>query len=127
PTRRKRGAMARLSVNLNKVALLRTSRHTGVPDIAKIGAIVHDAGADGITIHPRPDQRHIRESDVGIITRLMRPWRPGFELNIEGFPDQRLMAILAEARPEQCTFVPDATDAFTSDKGWDLDATQMPA
>ena len=112
--------MARLSVNLNKVALLRNSRHTGVPDLLRFGRIVHEAGAHGITVHPRPDERHIRRSDVPALAALMQPWRPAFELNIEGFPDDRLLEIVAEAKPEQCTLVPDAADAFTSEEGWPM-------
>ena len=113
--------MARLSVNLNKVALLRNSRHTGVPDVLQFGRIAHDAGADGLTVHPRPDERHIRRSDVPALAGLMRPWRPGFELNIEGYPDERLLEIVREVRPEQCTLVPDSPTAFTSEEGWKLD------
>ncbi len=113
--------MARLSVNLNKIALLRNSRHTGVPDVLRFAAIAHDAGADGLTVHPRPDERHIRGSDVPALAALMRPWRPGCELNIEGYPDERLLAIVREVRPEQCTLVPDPPGAFTSEEGWKLD------
>jgi len=112
--------MARLSVNLNKIALLRNSRHTGVPDLLKFGRIAHDAGADGLTMHPRPDERHIRRSDVPAIAQLMQPWRPASELNIEGYPDERLFDIVREVRPEQCTLVPDAPGAFTSEEGWKL-------
>src|SRR5437899_9976785 len=68
--------MARLSVNLNKIALLRNSRRTGVPDVLRFGRIAHDAGADGLTMHPRPDERHIRRDDVFGLAALMRPWRP---------------------------------------------------
>ncbi|MGE0257833.1 MAG: pyridoxine 5'-phosphate synthase [Alphaproteobacteria bacterium] len=115
--------MARLSVNLNKVALLRNSRHTGVPDVLRFGRIAHDAGADGLTVHPRPDERHIRRGDVPALAELMRPWRPGCELNIEGYPDERLFEIVREVRPEQCTLVPDPPGAFTSDEGWKLDGS----
>jgi pyridoxine 5-phosphate synthase len=117
--------MARLSVNLNKVALLRNSRRTGVPDVLRFARIALDAGALGITVHPRPDERHIRSSDVPALAALLRPLRPGIEFNIEGYPDARLAAILREVRPEQCTLVPDAPDAFTSEDGWKLDAAQM--
>src|SRR5579864_960454 len=96
--------MARLSVNLNKVALLRNSRRTGVPDLLKFAGIAHAAGADGLTVHPRPD-------DVPALAELMRPWRPAFELNIEGYPDDRLFAIVHAVRPEQCTLVPDPPGA----------------
>ena len=118
--------MARLSVNLNKIALLRNSRHTGVPDLLKFARIAQEAGADGITVHPRPDERHIRRSDVPAIASLMKPWRPACELNIEGYPDERLMAIVREVRPEQCTLVPDPPGAFTSEEGWKLDNRDVP-
>ena len=118
--------MARLSVNLNKIALLRNSRHTGVPDMLKFARIAHDAGADGLTVHPRPDERHIRRSDVPALAELMRPWRPACELNIEGYPDERLLEIVREVRPEQCTLVPDPPGAFTSEEGWKLDNRDTP-
>ncbi len=116
----------RLSVNLNKVALLRNSRHTNVPDLLEFARICHAAGADGITVHPRPDERHIRGSDIPALAGVMAPWRPGFEYNIEGYPDDRLMALVMATRPEQVTLVPDAPGAFTSDEGWRLeDAGQV--
>ena len=117
--------MARLSVNLNKVALLRNSRRTGVPDVLHFARIALDNGARGLTVHPRPDERHIRGSDVPALADLMKPVRPAIEFNIEGYPDDRLMAILRETRPEQCTLVPDAPEAFTSEEGWKLDPAQM--
>ncbi|MGE0725929.1 MAG: pyridoxine 5'-phosphate synthase [Alphaproteobacteria bacterium] len=110
----------RLSVNLNKVALLRNSRRTGVPDVLRFARLVHDAGAHGITVHPRPDERHIRRDDVLGLSELMRPWRPAFELNVEGYPDERLFDIVRRTRPEQCTLVPDPPGAFTSEEGWKL-------
>ena len=116
--------MLRLSVNLNKIALLRNSRRTGVPDVARFGRIAHDAGADGLTVHPRPDERHIRRDDVFAIAELMRPWRPGFELNIEGYPDQRLIELALRVRPEQCTLVPDGPGVLTSEEGWRLGPEQ---
>ena len=116
--------MARLSVNLNKIALLRNSRRTGVPDIARFARLALDSGAEGLTVHPRPDERHIRGSDVTLIGDLMRPDRPAKAFNIEGFPDDRLRDILRAARPEQCTLVPDSPDAFTSEEGWKLDNRQ---
>jgi pyridoxine 5-phosphate synthase len=119
-------AMARLSVNLNKIALLRNSRHTGVPDVLKFARIAHEAGADGLTVHPRPDERHIRRSDVPALASLMQPWRPQCELNIEGYPDDRLLDIVREVRPEQCTLVPDPPGAFTSEEGWKLDNRDVP-
>src|SRR6059058_3400651 len=119
-------AMARLSVNLNKIALLRNSRHTGVPDVLKFARIAHEAGADGLTVHPRPDERHIRRADVPALAKLMQPWRPACELNIEGYPDERLLEIVREVRPEQCTLVPDPPGAFTSEEGWKLDNRDTP-
>jgi pyridoxine 5-phosphate synthase len=117
-------AMARLSVNLNKIALLRNSRRTGVPDLLRFGRLALEAGAQGLTVHPRPDERHIRGSDVPLLAELMGPFRPKMEFNIEGYPDDRLMAILRETRPEQATLVPDAPEAFTSEEGWKLDNAQ---
>jgi pyridoxine 5-phosphate synthase len=112
--------MARLSVNLNKIALLRNSRLTGVPDLCRFGRLALEAGAQGLTVHPRPDERHIRASDVPMLAELMRPYRPAMEFNIEGYPDDRLMEILRGAQPEQVTLVPDAPGAFTSEEGWRL-------
>jgi pyridoxine 5-phosphate synthase len=117
--------MARLSVNLNKIALLRNSRRTGVPDLRAFARIAIEAGARGITVHPRPDERHIRRSDVPMLAETIAAQRPGVELNIEGYPDARLLEICAEVRPEQCTLVPDAPDAFTSEEGFKLDPAQM--
>jgi pyridoxine 5-phosphate synthase len=116
--------MARLSVNLNKIALLRNSRRTGVPDIAHFARIALDSGAEGLTVHPRPDERHIRRSDVTLIAELMHAERPAREFNVEGYPDERMLEILREVRPEQATLVPDAPDAFTSEEGWRLDNAQ---
>jgi pyridoxine 5-phosphate synthase len=116
--------MPRLSVNLNKIALLRNSRRTGVPDVMRFGCIAHDAGADGLTMHPRPDERHIRRDDVLGAARMMEPWRPGFELNIEGYPDERLLDLVRQVKPEQCTLVPDAPGVLTSEEGWKLGPDQ---
>jgi pyridoxine 5-phosphate synthase len=112
--------VARLSVNLNKIALLRNSRRTGVPDVMRFARIARDAGADGLTVHPRPDERHIRRDDVFGLAELMRPWRPAFELNIEGYPDSRFLDLVRQVMPEQCTLVPDAPDVLTSEEGWKL-------
>ena len=98
--------MARLSVNLNKIALLRNSRRTGVPDLRAFARVALEAGARGITVHPRPDERHIRRSDVPMLAETIAASRPNVELNIEGYPDARLLEIAAEVRPEQCTLVP---------------------
>jgi len=118
--------MARLSVNLNKIALLRNSRRTGVPDVCEFARLAYEAGAQGITVHPRPDERHIRGSDVPALVELMRDWRPQCELNIEGYPDERYFAICEAARPEQCTLVPDGPGVLTSEEGWKLDNKDTP-
>lgn len=112
--------MTRLSVNLNKVALLRNTRTVGVPDVLKAGRIALEAGAHGITVHPRPDGRHIRREDVTALADLLKAW-PAAEFNIEGNPFHGLMDIVEEVRPTQCTLVPDDPGAATSDHGWNLD------
>lgn len=109
----------RLSVNVNKVALLRNTRHIGIPSVVRAATLCLQAGADGITVHPRPDERHIRAHDVHDLAALMQQW-PGREYNIEGNPTQNLMAFIRAVRPNQATFVPDSENQFTSDHGWDL-------
>jgi len=111
--------MTALSVNLNRVALLRNSRPLQIPSVTHAATLVLQAGADGITLHPRPDQRHVRPSDVREIAELLQQW-PNVEYNLEGNPLHQLMEHVAAVRPDQCTFVPDAPDAATSDQGWDL-------
>jgi len=115
------GARTALSVNLNKVALLRNTRHLGIPSVTRAAEIVLEAGAQGITVHPRPDERHIRAHDVRELTELLERW-PEAEFNIEGNPQHNLMDFVREVRPQQCTFVPDAVGQFTSDHGWNLPA-----
>ena len=110
-----------LSVNVNKVALLRNTRHLGIPSVVRAATLALEAGADGITVHPRPDARHIRADDVGELAALLKRW-PQAEYNIEGNPLQNLMAHVRASRPQQCTFVPDGEGQFTSDHGWDLEA-----
>jgi len=116
----------RLSVNLNKIALLRNSRITGVPDLLQFAELARRAGAAGLTVHPRPDERHIRRSDVPMLAEWMKPWRPGFEFNVEGYPDARFFEIVEEVRPEQCTLVPDGEHVLTSDEGWKLSDAELP-
>jgi pyridoxine 5-phosphate synthase len=111
-----------LSVNVNKVALLRNTRHLGIPSVLRAAELCLKAGAQGITVHPRPDERHIRADDVYEIAALMKDW-PDREFNIEGNPTQNLMNfvrdLMARGLPlHQCTFVPDSEDQFTSDHGW---------
>jgi pyridoxine 5-phosphate synthase len=112
--------MTRLSVNLNKIALLRNSRSLGIPSVIGAARIALDAGAHGITVHPRPDARHIRSNDVHELAALLRS-SPAAEFNIEGNPFEPPLLELARAvRPQQCTLVPDDPGAFTSDHGWNL-------
>jgi len=106
-----------LSVNLNKVALLRNTRHLGIPSVTRAATQVLEAGAQGITVHPRPDERHIRAQDVHELAELLRAW-PHVEFNIEGNPFHNLMDFVRSVRPHQCTFVPDTVGQFTSDHGW---------
>jgi pyridoxine 5-phosphate synthase len=108
-----------LSVNLNKIALVRNTRRLGIPSVTRFAAIALEAGADGITVHPRPDGRHVRGEDVHELAALLAGW-PAAEFNIEGNPFHQLMDYVRQVRPQQCTFVPDETGAFTSDHGWDL-------
>ncbi len=112
--------MTRLSVNLNKIALLRNTRTLGVPSVMRAAVIVLDAGAHGVTVHPRPDGRHIRANDVRELANLLRG-RPGIEFNIEGNPFHGLLEVVRAVRPQQCTLVPDDPGAFTSDHGWDVE------
>jgi pyridoxine 5-phosphate synthase len=117
-----------LSVNLNKVALVRNTRHLGVPNVMKAGLMCLQAGAQGLTVHPRPDERHIRGDDVRELSALVSLWNTQMaehghkaEFNIEGNPFQNLMDFVTECQPDQATFVPDSEDQFTSDHGWALD------
>ncbi len=117
-------ATTTLSVNLNKVALLRNSREHGVPSVARFARICIAAGAGGITVHPRPDLRHIRPDDVRVLAALVAE-HPGVELNVEGNPFEGpsgpypgYMALVREVRPAQCTLVPDAPGQLTSDHGF---------
>ena len=106
-----------LSVNLNKVALIRNTRHLGIPSVTRAATLCLQAGAQGITVHPRPDARHIRADDVPALSSLLRQW-PERELNIEGNPFHNLMDFVLSQRPDQATFVPDSEGQFTSDHGW---------
>lgn len=110
-----------LSVNLNKVALVRNTRHLGIPSVERAATLCLDAGAQGITVHPRPDGRHIRAEDVHALHALVAQ-RPGVEFNIEGNPFHNLMDFVRALRPHQATFVPDSEGQFTSDHGWDFPA-----
>jgi pyridoxine 5-phosphate synthase len=110
---------AKLSVNLNKVALLRNARTIGIPDVLRAAEICIESGAQGITVHPRPDERHIRRQEVFELAEALKS-TPAVEFNIEGNPFPEFMELVLRVRPTQCTLVPDSPDAFTSDHGWDL-------
>ena len=118
--------MIALSVNLNKIALIRNSREGNYPDVVAHGRTCLDAGAQGLTVHPRPDQRHIRPGDVRDLAELCRG-RDGIEFNVEGNPFAEalgdypgLLPLALETQPDQCTLVPDSNDQLTSDHGFDL-------
>ncbi len=106
-----------LSVNLNKVALVRNTRHLGIPSVTRAAALCLKAGAAGVTVHPRPDERHIRAHDVHELATALKAW-PDREYNVEGNPFHNLMDFVRAVRPHQATFVPDAEGQFTSDHGW---------
>ena len=115
-------SLTALSVNLNKVALVRNTRHLGIPSVTRAATLCLHAGANGITVHPRPDQRHIRASDVPELATLLKAW-PDREFNIEGNPHHNLMDVVgqlvaAKLPVHQVTFVPDSEGQFTSDHGW---------
>ncbi len=112
--------MTKLSVNVNKVATLRNTRHSGIPSVVKAAKLCLEAGAHGITVHPRPDERHIRPSDVFELAELLKDF-PNAEYNIEGNPfEGRYVELIRQVRPAQCTLVPDDPSAFTSNQGWDV-------
>jgi pyridoxine 5-phosphate synthase len=106
-----------LSVNLNKVALVRNTRHLGIPSVTRAATLCLEAGAAGVTVHPRPDARHMRSEDVIDLAELLKAW-PDREFNIEGNPFHNLMDFVRQVRPHQVTFVPDSEGQFTSDHGW---------
>jgi pyridoxine 5-phosphate synthase len=113
-----------LSVNLNKVALVRNTRHLGIPSVTRAATLCLQAGANGITVHPRPDERHIRGADVRDLAELLQAW-PGREFNIEGNPFHNLMPCVRDLLDRhlpvhQVTFVPDSEGQFTSDHGWNF-------
>ena len=106
--------MTRLSVNINKIATLRNARGGNNPDVVQAAADCERFGAQGITVHPRPDERHIRHKDVLQLKDVVKT-----EFNIEGYPDPRYLKLIREVKPAQATLVPDGPDAITSNAGWD--------
>src|SRR5688572_8196625 len=111
--------MTKLSVNLNKIATLRNTRALGIPSIVRAARTALDAGAHGITVHPRPDERHIRADDVRELAQVLKEY-PDAEFNVEGNPFENALDLVRAVRPHQFTMVPDDPQAFTSDHGWDL-------
>ena len=111
--------MTKLSVNVNKIALLRNARALDMPDVGRLAGLALQSGASGITVHPRPDERHIRKSDVLPLSEVIKQF-PNAEFNIEGNPFHQLMDVIREIKPHQVTLVPDDIAASTSDHGWDL-------
>lgn len=106
--------MTRLSVNINKVALIRNSRGGNLPDLRQFAQDCEAYGADGITVHPRPDQRHIRYDDLHELKEVVST-----EFNIEGYPSEEFLKIVCDVKPHQCTLVPDPPGVLTSSEGWD--------
>ncbi|MCD8385953.1 MAG: pyridoxine 5'-phosphate synthase [Bacteroidales bacterium] len=109
--------MTHLSVNINKVATLRNARGENVPDVQRVAVDCEKFGAEGITVHPRPDERHIRRDDVYKLRPIVKT-----EFNIEGYPSEDFMRLVLQVRPEQVTLVPDAPSAVTSSSGWDVES-----
>ncbi|MDE5871217.1 MAG: pyridoxine 5'-phosphate synthase [Muribaculaceae bacterium] len=109
--------MTRLSVNINKVATIRNARGENNPDLVRFALACEGAGAQGITVHPRPDERHIRRSDVPVLREAVST-----ELNIEGYPSEDFIRLVLETKPDQVTLVPDAPGQLTSNHGWDVTA-----
>ena len=109
--------MTKLSVNINKIATLRNARGGNVPDVVKVALDCESFGADGITVHPRPDERHIRRSDVYDLRPLLRT-----EFNIEGYPSPEFIDLVLKVKPHQVTLVPDDPSQITSNSGWDTKA-----
>ncbi len=112
--------MIKLSVNVNKIATLRNARGGSLPNVVQAAQTCIEAGCHGITVHPRPDARHIRYQDVYDLQAMLTGQDVDF--NIEGYPSPELLDLVCEVRPTQCTLVPDAPDVLTSDQGWNLQA-----
>lgn len=110
-----------LSVNVNKVATLRNARGKNIPDLLEVTQYLIEAGAEGITIHPRPDERHIRRKDVYNLKDLLKKYSGKVEYNIEGYPSDKFFQLIADIIPSQCTLVPDPPDVLTSNAGWKLE------
>ncbi len=117
--------MTKLSVNLNKLALLRNQRDVGYPNVIEHAKLILEAGAHGLTVHPRPDERHIRKSDIGEIAAFLKDWPKNkegktIEFNIEGYPSEEFIALCLKHECDQVTLVPDSPHQRTSDHGWEF-------
>lgn len=112
--------MTKLSINVNKLATIRNARGKNNPDVVASSLELINLGAEGITVHPRPDERHIRHSDVYELKAAIDAEHPGLEFNIEGFPSEDFLKMVEEVKPAQCTLVPDPPDAITSNAGWNV-------
>jgi pyridoxine 5-phosphate synthase len=112
--------MTRLSVNINKIALLRNSRGANIPDVIQFAKDCEQYGAQGITVHPRQDERHITKKDVYQLSEILKT-----EFNIEGYPSEDFLKMVCEVKPAQCTLVPDAPGQLTSDHGWDTELQEQ--
>ena len=115
--------MTKLSVNINKVALIRNSRGENLPDLRQVAIDCEKFGADGITVHPRPDERHITKKDVYELSKFINNYNKNnkaIEFNIEGYPSDEFLEMVLKVCPDQCTLVPDKPDAITSNAGWDF-------
>ena len=112
--------MTRLSVNVNKIATLRNARGGDIPNLLKITRDIINFGADGITVHPRPDERHITYQDTLDLAKMIRKEYPTVEFNIEGFPSKKFQTLVKQSRPDQITLVPDPPGVLTSNQGWNV-------
>ncbi len=118
-----KSSQTKLSVNVNKAAVLRNARGKNIPDLIRIAKIVLRSKAHGLTVHPRPDERHIRYKDVFQLKALFKEY-PDKEFNIEGYPSPKFLNLIQQIRPQQCTLVPDSPEALTSDAGWNFEANK---
>ena len=121
--RQKKRLMTKLSVNVNKIATLRNARGKNIPDLTAMARLIIESGAGGLTVHPRPDERHIRRSDVPALKQLTQGYK-NVECNIEGFPSKKFLDLMAETLPDQCSLVPDPPHVLTSNAGWKLSKSQ---
>ena len=116
----KNKTMRKLSVNINKIATLRNARGKNTPDILEMTKRLISAGAESITVHPRPDERHIRYRDVSDLKNLLKTYHGAVEFNIEGYPSEKFLRLMEDTVPTQCTLVPDPPNVLTSNAGWNL-------